>query len=219
MKSLLSLLAVGVCACTGAAAQSLITDRGLEDWVIDVPTPKNGEMPAEPTFSIENGVLKTTGKPLGHIFTKESYEDYRLVIEYRYPEEAGNCGVMLHCSEKRFLDGIFPRSIEVQLMSEKAGDIIAIGEDFMSCFTAPTLGQAGQRKTKYEKRQRENAENTVGEWNTMVIIAQGQSLLVTVNGHHMAAIVGCTASKGQIALQSEGVPVEFRKLELTPLGE
>lgn len=218
MKPLFKLLATCL-LCASVQAESLITDKGLSTWEIDVPAADDDVSKRKDTFTIKDGVLRTSGKPLGHIYTEEGYENYKLTIEYRYPEKAGNCGVMLHCSEKRFLDGVFPKSIEVQLMSGKAGDVIAIGEDFMSCFTAPTPGQEGKAKTKYEKRRIEGAEVEIGEWNTMVIVAQGNAILVTVNGQLTTAIVGCSASYGKIALQSEGVPVEFRKLEIEDLGE
>ena len=51
----------------------------------------------------------------------------------------------------------------------------------------------------------------------MVIRCKGDAIAVWVNGDLVNDGTGCTATKGQIALQAEGAVVEFRKLELTKL--
>jgi hypothetical protein len=40
---------------------------------------------------------------------------------------------------------------------------------------------------------------------------------VTVNGDLVNEATHCSVSKGAICLQSEGAPIEFRELVLTPL--
>jgi len=52
----------------------------------------------------------------------------------------------------------------------------------------------------------------------MVIECRGRSIDIWVNGDHVNAGANCTADHGQIALQAEGAPCEFRKVELTPLA-
>ncbi|MGC7518141.1 family 16 glycoside hydrolase, partial [Pandoraea pneumonica] len=61
--------------------------------------------------------------------SNDSYKDYRLEIEYRFAGEPGNCGVLVHASTPRALYGMFPKSIEVQMMHENAGDFWCIVED------------------------------------------------------------------------------------------
>ena len=51
----------------------------------------------------------------------------------------------------------------------------------------------------------------------MKIECPGDEVKVWVNGTMANHGSKSTASKGKIALQAEGVEVEFRKLELTPL--
>ena len=63
----------------------------------------------------------------------------------------------------------------------------------------------------------DGCEKPVGEWNKMVIECLGNDLKVWVNGDMVNHGTHCTASKGQIALQAEGVEVEFKGLMLTPL--
>ena len=64
----------------------------------------------------------------------------------------------------------------------------------------------------------DNSEKPAGEWNEMVIECRGRAIDVWVNGDHVNHGEGCTAEQGQIAIQAEGAPVEFRKFELAPLG-
>jgi hypothetical protein len=63
----------------------------------------------------------------------------------------------------------------------------------------------------------DGSERPVGEWNTMKVECRGSEIRVWVNGDLVNHGTGCTASSGRIALQAEGVPVEFRQLSLTRL--
>ena len=78
---------------------------------------------------VRDGLLVSMGVPEGHLVTDASYSDYKLVVEYRFAGEAGNCGVLVHASTPRRLYGMFPQSIECQLHSGNAGDFWCIGED------------------------------------------------------------------------------------------
>ncbi|MFN9954005.1 MAG: family 16 glycoside hydrolase [bacterium] len=51
----------------------------------------------------------------------------------------------------------------------------------------------------------------------MKVECRGSEIRVWVNGDLVNHGTGCTASSGRIALQAEGVPVEFRQLSLTRL--
>ena len=65
----------------------------------------------------------------------------------------------------------------------------------------------------------DGSENPAGEWNRMVVECLGDEVKVWVNGDLVNHGSGCTATKGQIALQAEGSEVEFRTLVLTPITE
>ncbi len=65
----------------------------------------------------------------GHLITDSVFQNYRLEIEYRFLGIPGNCGVLVHASKPRALYKMFPKSIEVQMMHENAGDFWCIAED------------------------------------------------------------------------------------------
>jgi hypothetical protein len=148
--------------------------------------------------------------------------NYRLEVEYRFASRPGNCGVLVHASTPRALYKMFPKSIEVQMMHQNAGDFWCIGEDI----TTPDMeARRGPKEewggTEGKKRQIKNltddSEKPAGEWNTMLIECVGREVKVWVNGNLVNWGYDCTAEKGQIALQAEGSEVEFRKVIITPI--
>lgn len=202
--------------------QNLFNGKDLGGWHTDVPDrDKDNTLP--PPFIVRNGLLVSLGKPGGHLITDAVYENYRLEVEYRFAGVPGNCGVLVHASTPRALYGMFPKSIEVQMMHENAGDFWCIVEDI----TVPDMEKRRGPREKWgitEGKERrilnltDGAENPPGEWNTMVIECVGNAVKVWVNGALVNHGTNATASKGQIAVQAEGSEVEFREMTLTPVS-
>jgi hypothetical protein len=216
-------LAATIVAGSLATAEPLFNGKDLAGWKTDVPdadkTPN-----IQPSFMVRDGKLVSLGTPRGHLISDKSYENYRLTVEYRFTGKPGNCGVLVHSSTPRVLYGMFPKSIEVQMQSGHAGDFWCIGENI----EVPNMKQRRPKKegqkyggSKGDARRilnlTDDSENTLGEWNTMVIECQADEVKVWVNGTLVNHGTKSTASKGQIALQAEGAEVEFKKVELEPL--
>jgi len=53
----------------------------------------------------------------------------------------------------------------------------------------------------------------------MVVECVADTIKVWVNNTLVNFGTKCTATRGQIAVQAEGSEVEFRKLELVPIGQ
>jgi hypothetical protein len=201
---------------------SLFNGKDLSGWHDDVPhRDKNPD--AKPTFVVRDGMLVSLGRPGGHLITDAKFENYRLVVEYRFASKPGNCGVLVHASRPRALYKMFPKSIEVQMNHRHAGDFWCIVEDI----AVPNMVKRRGPKEKWgitEGKARrilnltDDSENAAGEWNTMVIECVKDAVKVWVNDDLVNHGSKCTATSGQIALQAEGSEVEFRKLELTPIA-
>jgi hypothetical protein len=206
-------LAFSACKQPDAAPApiALFNGRDLTGWHADVPT-ADGKPDTPPSFTVKDGLLVSLGTPPGHLITDASYSDYRLVVEWRWPAAAGNCGVLVHTSKPRALGGMFPQSLECQLQSGNAGDFWCIGEDIV----VPDM--AKRRNGRHIVNLTDGSEKPPGEWNQMVVECRGRSVDVQVNGTVVNHGTDCTADRGQIALQAEGAVVEFRRLELSPLG-
>lgn len=193
----------------------------MQGWHADVPELDSNKAAPFP-FIVRNGLLVSLGTPGGHLITDSVYQNYRLQVEYRFAAVPGNCGVLVHASTPRALYQMFPKSIEVQMMHQNAGDFWCIVEDI----TVPDMEKRrGPREnwgiTEGKERRVVNltdgSEKPVGQWNTMVVECLGDQIKVWVNGDLVNYGYNATASRGQIAVQAEGSEVEFRKLALTPI--
>jgi len=222
MKSICLLAALITLPCI-AEPVSLFNGKDLSGWHADVPdADKNPEI--KPSFIVRDGKLVSMGKPLGHLITDKDYANYRLTVEYRFPKEAGNCGVLVHASKPRALYGMFPQSIEVQMESGNAGDFWCIQENVevpdMEKRRPKKDGQkfgGGPDDARNIKNLTDNSEKPLGEWNTMIIECKQDGIKVWVNGDLVNDGSKATANHGQIALQAEGTEVEFRKIEMEPV--
>lgn len=203
-------------------AQSLINGTDLSGWHIDIPAMDINPDTINP-FIIRDGMLVTLGEPIGHIITDVEHENYRFEIEYRFTKGAGNSGVMLHASTLRAVNDLFPQSLEVQMMHENVGDFWCFQEDI----EVPNMEERRGPKENWgatEDKQRNipkltNAENPAGEWNNLVIESVGDEVKVWLNDVLVNHGYNCTSQKGQIAIQSEGSEIEFKRVELTPITE
>ena len=202
-------------------SKSLINGKNLEGWHMDVPA-LDDKPDAEVPFIIRDGILVSLGTPGGHLITDEVFSNYRLEVEYRFAGEPGNCGVLVHASTPRALYDMFPKSLEVQMQYEHAGDFWCIVEDIRVDNMEERRGPEEEWGITEGKRRRvenltDGSENPAGEWNTIIIECPGNGLRGWVNGDLVNHGNDCTASEGQIAIQAEGSEVEFRKIILTEL--
>jgi len=225
LPSLLRFSMVFVCGLfawpSSTIAKDLFNGKNLDGWHTDVPaTDDNPDL--GPSFIVREGMLVSLGDPKGHLITDSSHENFRLVVQYRFPGKPGNCGVLVHASTPRSLYEMFPKSIEVQMNHEHAGDFWCIVEDI----TVPDMVERRGPKKNWgivEGKGRrilnltDGSENPLGEWNEMIIECVGNQVKVWVNGDLVNHGTECTATSGQLAIQAEGSEVEFRKLDVTPI--
>lgn len=225
MNKIALLFLLYVTASTAVIAQSknLFNGKDLTGWHIDVPDMDKDATLKSP-FLVRNGMLVSMGTPEGHIITDAVYKNYRLDVEYRFAGEPGNCGVLVHASTPRALYKMFPKSIEVQLMHENAGDFWCIVEDIRVQDMEKRRGAKEEWGTTEGKLRRilnltDGSEKPVGQWNSIKIECLNNTVKVWVNGTLVNMGFDCTAQEGQIALQAEGSEVEFRKVVLTPIDK
>jgi len=184
---------------------ALFNGRDLEGWYTyltdkDVD-PKN-------VWKVRDGEIFCTGNPTGFLRTNQQYGDYKLALEWRWPEKGGNSGVLLHMGGE---EKIWPLCVEAQLMHKRAGDFVGMGCDF------------NENKAKkggpisYTPRMNESNEKELGGWNKYEITCKGDTIEATINGQLQNKATGVTIGKGYIGLQSEGVPIIFRNIKLAPL--
>ena len=223
--SMTVILAIAVCLAGAATAADqhpkaveLFNCKCLAGWDCFLADP-NVKM--EDVWSVKDGVLVCKGEPLGYLFTKEEYTNYKLIVEWRWApgKEPGNSGVLLRIVGDSI--SFLPKCVEAQLKSGDAGDIWAFygakvkgDEERMRVIKDhELLGDfAGVGKIK-------GNEKPPGEWNKYEITFDGGDLTLVVNGEKVNQATGCDAVPGRIGLQSEGGEIHFRTVKLIPIGK
>ena len=243
----------------GMAAQQPASDwillfngRDLNDWTVKIAGHEVGENHAN-TFRVEDGVLKVSydgyggafRNQFGHLFYKEPFGDYHLVVEYRFtgdwlPDTPGwayrNNGIMLHSQDPRTMpkDQDFPISIELQLLGGLSDGRTRPTANMCSPGTEVDMDGrqvrghcVNSRSKTYDGDQWVRVEAIVYGDSIITHIVNGATVMTytaprigggNVSGHDPAQKVdGKRLTSGCIALQSEGHPIEFRKVELRVL--
>lgn len=166
----------------------------------------------------EDGVLQTSDKPGGYIWSKESFKNFELTIEYKTSEKC-NSGLFFRTDPKNAVQGGF----EIQIASP---DI------YQGKHVAGAL---------YDAREpSEQAGKPNGEWNTLVLTCNGPKIKVVLNGitvQDLSIDDWTTANQnpdgsknkfktalkdlprtGHIGFQYHGHPVWFRNVQLKILS-
>jgi hypothetical protein len=188
---------------TTGKAVKLFNGKDLSNWVFKLKDPSVD--PAK-VFTVSNGVIHISGSPFGYMRTKESYSDYKLNVEWRWPSEATNSGLFIHAQEP---DSIWLRCIECQLKAGNAGDFV--------CMNGSDMKEKTDKSKIVVNKYAASSEKPAGEWNTMEVVCRGNEITVYVNGTLQNKGTGLNISKGSICLQSEGKEIEFRNVFLKKL--
>lgn len=186
---------------------SLFNGKDFAGWT-KVITAEPGSSP-DVTWTVTNGVIRCTGKPFGYLMTQQSYADFKLHVEYRWygTAEQMNSGIFVL---KTGPDTFFlPKAIETQLKKGSAGDFVLLAQ--------ATLNGLDNPKNRSVKKLGDASEKPDGEWNSVDIVVKGNTVVSSVNGVLQNTGKDAYADAGQICLQSEGGPIEFRAVTLAPL--
>jgi len=185
----------------------------------------------------------TFGNKFGHLFYKDKFSNYKLHVEYRFTGEQltgspawafKNNGVMIHSQSPQSMkhDQWYPVAVEVQLMGgngkEKRptanvctpGTNIKINGKPVPQHCTPSLSKT------YSGDEWVTVEVVVLNNKVIQHFVEGKKVLEytdpTVGGGNgkpddYPIPDGTPLKKGYIAIQSEGHPTEFRKIELIQL--
>ena len=203
-RAILSLLAL--LAGRAATADELFSSPNFAGW----------EFIASPTTAITtvchwqpDGSLAIAGRPVGYLVTTTSYKNYRLHAEWRWPNQPGNSGILVHISSGP-LDRAWPRCIQVQLKNKNAGDLLPMaGAAF-----AEKLSTAPGTKPALVTHGAADSENPVGDWNSCDLTCRDGQIQVTINGVLQNKVTQLNPAEGRIGFQLEGVLFELRNVRL-----
>ena len=189
----------------GVSAQKthkLFNGKNLNNWNFVV---EKNAVPAEQVFGIQNGVIHIKGQPFGYMYTKEKYSNFKLHVEWRWPDGASNSGIFLLIADPK---NPFPNGIECQLHAGDAGDFVLLGGSELAEFEGP------RPEFPVVKKAHDSSEKPVGEWNEANIFVKNGVITVYINGVYQNTGTN-KVKEGFVGLQSEGRDVQFRNVTLT----
>jgi hypothetical protein len=159
-------------------------------------------------------------------------------------DKARDSGILLHCvGPDGAYAGHWMESQECQIIEGGCGDLLMVsgrsrprltcevrtGTDGQAYFDkggSPVSRDSGRfnwwgRDPEWKDvvgfRGRSDVERSVGEWNRMEVICDGDSITNVVNGYVVNIGTKSSLTRGRITLQSEGAEIHFRKFEIRPL--
>ena len=153
------------------------------------------------TWKVVKGELHCTGTPTCYVRTKESYKDYHLLVEFMYPKELGNAGLLVHINGE---DKVWPKSIEPNLNIDQMGKIYLID---------------GASLEYVKDNPSAKVDIEPGLWHRYEIIAKGDTLRLILDGTVVNEAKKVSPTSGAIGLQSEGVPIRFRTIAIKSLAK
>ena len=230
----------------------LFNGKNLDGWTPKIRYHSPGENYGN-TFRVENGAIRVSydqydGKfkeQFGHLFYKDKFSAYLLVVEYRFTGNQikdgpgwafRNSGLMLHgqSPETMAVDQDFPISLEAQLLGGNGKDDRSTNN---LCTPGTNVVMDGKLFTPHCVNSKSKTYHG-DQWVRAKVLVLGDSIIkhivetdtviqyqkpqydgsdkwVKQAGFKDGALI----REGTISLQSESHPVEFRKVELYNLGK
>ncbi|WP_438479971.1 3-keto-disaccharide hydrolase [Oleiharenicola lentus] len=156
-----------------------------------------------------DGIVRAAGKPTGYLATKDTFENYRLHAEWRWPEKPGNGGVLVHITSGP-KDRAWPECFQIQTKHQSTGDLLPMAG---ATFVEPLTSAPGT-SPQIRARLAADSEKPAGQWNTCDIVCRGDTIEVSINGVAQNKVTGTSSRRGKIGFQFEGATFELRNITI-----
>jgi hypothetical protein len=137
--TLLTTLIAGLCTSLAAADPvtepiKLFNGKDLTNFYTYLAKYGKNNDP-EKVITVQDGMIRVSGKVFGGFVTEKEYENYHLVVEFKWGEEtypprkdrARDSGILLHCqAPDGTVGGYWMESIECQMIEGGTGDFILV---------------------------------------------------------------------------------------------
>lgn len=233
--------------------QNLYNGENLDGWETFIGTPLNGfedlhkAATPEKVFSVADvdgeNLIYISGEVNGSLATVDTFSNYHLEIVFKWGEQVytrRNSGLLYHSfGEFGAAFGTWMTNIECQLMHENLGDTYLMNNTV--CETTTELdkekyvysprGQLTQFGSEFNGggiKKALDAENPLGEWNTVELYSLGRTSVHVVNGQTVMVNTNTgifengsikPLSSGKIQLQSEGGDLFIQSIRIKPINK
>lgn len=233
--------------------QPLFNGQDLSNWDMHLGTPLDGfedlasKSTNETVFSVveENGekLIRISGEVNGSLATRDTFANYHLQLVFKWGDEVftrRNSGLLYH-SFGDFGEalGTWMVNIELQLMHDRLGDTYLMNNTY--CETAVVEENGSFRYSPGGEvmpfsiehngqlvNKSTDAENPLGEWNTVDLYCVGRTAVHVVNGRTVMVNNNTglaengkitPLSSGKIQLQAEGAELFIRSMQIRRINE
>jgi len=199
-KNVMSLLGGVALAATLAGCGQMGTQSGA-GWVTLIDGTRgldNFQRVGEANWTAADGAIQATagGSNPAYLVTKQPYKDFMLRAEFWASDDA-NSGVFMRCQQPTVITD--ESCYEANIFDQRPDPTFGTGA-IVKVAKAPTpMPRAG------------------GKWNTYEITAQGDHLVVMLNGQKTVDVRDTKFASGPIALQWGRGTIKWRKVEVKPL--
>ena len=233
--------------------QPLFNGENLDGWETYIGTPLNGfeDLHATATtgkvFKVEEidgeKLIHISGEVNGSLATIDTFSNYHLELVFKWGDKVytnRNSGLLYHSfGEFGEAFGTWMTNIECQLMHGNLGDTYLMNntccetkadnqDDRFIYSVNGELTQFGKDFNGPGVKKAADAENPVGEWNTVELYSLGRTTVHVVNGKTVMINTNTGVyengaikplSSGKIQLQSEGADLYIRSIRIKPIKE
>jgi hypothetical protein len=141
-------------------------------------------------WEVVDGLLMPCGRPTGYLTSDQSFKNFVLSIEFKCGEETNS--------------GVFVRSPQ-----ESAGYEVQIWKQQPAGYNTGSIVATGKTARDYRFKPE--------EWNHFQITADGDHLVVVLNGETTLDIHDAKFPEGHIRLQYQQFPIAFRNIKIRTL--
>jgi hypothetical protein len=180
---------------------------------------KGQNIDPDKVFTVEDGMIQTTGQELGYIITDDSYSNYHFRLQFKWGDQRWaprdtlkrDSGICYHIPNHE-PDRIWPQSVECQIQEGDVGDFWLIDH---STIVVDAVQNQPAKFSRVSKKI--DAERALGEWNTVEVVSFNGQCIHIVNGVVVNAGQHASLRRGRILLQSEFAEIYYRKIEIRKL--
>ncbi len=187
--------------------------------------------------------IRISGEIFGAITTQKEFENYHFKLEFKWGEKrwpprekaVRDSGLLYHCvGPHGAANSFWMKSQELQIQEHDCGDYWSVAGGIVDVEAEKTkrglVYKKGADKVTVKSGRiikSPDYENPTGQWNTIELIAVGQTSVHIVNGkvnmiltnsRHVVDGKETPLTKGRLQIQSEGAEVFYRNIAIRPLS-
>ncbi len=207
--AILGLCVGGSISRAGDGFVPLFNGKDLSGWVNVNCAPS--------TFAARDGLIVTTGLPIGVMRTDKMYENFILELEWKHLEPKGNSGLFIWSDPMTAVGQPFTRAIEVQILDGQETEAYTSHGDIFSIWGATCKPDRPHPKGWQRCLPSEKRCKPAGEWNHYRVECNDGVIKLAVNGKVVSGVSACNPRKGYICLEAEGTECHFCNLKIKEL--